>query len=38
MRLADACCGFVRLAFSGQRPDVTKLFEKAKAEGYLKEA
>jgi hypothetical protein len=38
MRLAGACCGFVRLALSGQRPDVTGLFEKAKAEGYLREA
>jgi hypothetical protein len=38
MRLADACCGFVRLALSGQRPDVTGLFEKAKAERYLREA
>lgn len=38
MRLADACCGFIRLALSGQQPEVTRLFEKAKADGYLREA
>ena len=38
MRLADACCGFVRLALSGQQPEVTGLFEKAKADGNLREA
>jgi hypothetical protein len=38
MRLADACCGFVRLALSGQQPEITELFKKAKARGYLKEA
>jgi len=38
MRLADACCGFVRLALSAEQPDVTRLFKRAKDEGYLREA
>ena len=37
MRLADACCGFVRAALSGQQPEMAKLFEKAKATGHLRE-
>jgi hypothetical protein len=30
MRLADACCGFVRLALSGQQPEVTGLLKRPK--------
>ncbi len=36
IRLADACCGFVRLALAGN-PSVFELFERAKREGYLRE-
>jgi hypothetical protein len=38
MRLADACCGFVRQALSAERPEITRLFKRAKEEGYLREA
>jgi hypothetical protein len=38
MRLADACCGFVRQAFSAERPEITRLFQRAKEQGYLREA
>ncbi len=38
MRLADACCGFVRQALAAERPEVTRLFQRAKEEGYLREA
>jgi hypothetical protein len=37
IRLADACCGFVRQALSGQNPQITELFVRAKREGYLRE-
>ena len=37
IRLADACCGFVRAALLAQQPDMTTLFEKAKATGHLTE-
>jgi hypothetical protein len=37
IRLADACCGFVRAALLTQQPDMTALFEKAKASGHLTE-
>jgi Xaa-Pro aminopeptidase len=37
IRLADACCGFVRAALSGERPEMTALFEKAKTSGHLVE-
>ena len=38
IRLADACCGFVRLALTSDHPEIARLFRKAKAAGYLKEA
>jgi hypothetical protein len=37
MRLADACCGFIRAALLGRDPEVTKLFELAKRNGYIKQ-
>lgn len=37
IRLADACCGFVRAALLTQQPDMTALFDKAKATGHLTE-
>jgi len=37
IRLADACCGFVRAALSGQNPELRSLFEKAKREAYFRE-
>ena len=37
IRLADACCGFVRLASLGNRPHAVELFERAKKDDYLKE-
>ncbi len=37
MRLADACCGFVRAALSGEQHETAKLFEKAKKAEYIKE-
>lgn len=36
IRLADACCGFVRQALSGNQ-SVLVLFDRAKQEGYLRE-
>ena len=36
IRLADACCGFVRQALSGNQ-SLFELFERAKGEGYLRE-
>lgn len=38
MRLADACCGFVRQALSAERPEITRIFKRAKDKGYLREA
>lgn len=38
IRLADACCGFVRLALSGASREVMELFEQAKKSGNLREA
>ena len=37
IRLADACCGFVRAALSGRQPEMAALFERAKTNGYLTE-
>ena len=37
IRLADACCGFVRAARLAQQPEMIALFEKAKATGHLTE-
>ena len=37
IRLADACCGFVRAALLAQQLDMTALFQKAKASGHLTE-
>jgi hypothetical protein len=37
IRLADACCGFVRAALLVQQPDMIALFKKAKATGHLTE-
>lgn len=37
MCLADALAGFARLALSGQNPEITELFERAKKDGYIKE-
>jgi hypothetical protein len=37
IRLADACCGFVRAATSGQQPEMAGLFEQGKAAGYVTE-
>jgi hypothetical protein len=37
IRLADACCGFVRLALLAKEPEVLHLFEQAKKESYLRE-
>ena len=37
IRLADACRGFARVALLVQQPDMTALFEKAKATGHLTE-
>jgi hypothetical protein len=35
IRLADACCGFVRAALLAQQPDMAALFRKAKTTGHL---
>lgn len=35
IRLADACCGFVRAALLARQPDMAELYEKAKASGHL---
>ena len=37
IRLADACCGFVRQALVGNNAKTKELFEHALKEGYLKE-
>lgn len=37
IRLADACCGFIRAALSGGHPEMTHLLESAKASGYFME-
>ncbi len=37
IRLADACCGFVRQALAGSNQKMLEMFERAKEEGYLKE-
>jgi len=37
IRLADACCGFVRQALMGTNENMKKLFEEAKKQGYLKD-
>jgi hypothetical protein len=38
MCLADAMAGFVRLALSGRDPEATALLDRAKNEGYVREA
>lgn len=35
IRLADACCGFVRAALSGEQPEMAVLFSRAQASGHL---
>ncbi|HEX4136602.1 MAG TPA: hypothetical protein VHY84_18470 [Bryobacteraceae bacterium] len=35
MRLADACCGFVRAALCREQPEIMALFEKARTSGHL---
>jgi hypothetical protein len=37
IRLADACCGFVRQALTGTDEEMKTLFERAKRNDYLKE-
>jgi hypothetical protein len=37
IRLADACCGFVRQALMGRDKEMTEPFEQAKKQEYLKE-
>jgi len=37
MRLADACCGFVRQALIGKDENVKRLFEQAKQQEYFKD-
>ena len=37
IRLADACCGFIRNALLGKDPKLGVLFERAKKNGYLRD-
>ncbi len=37
IRLADSCCGFVRLALSSRSTDLARLFKMALEFGYIKE-
>jgi hypothetical protein len=37
IRLADACCGFVRLALLGMVPEAAALLEQGRIRGYFRE-
>jgi hypothetical protein len=37
IRLADACCGFVRAALSGHHPEMASLLEQAKSSAHILE-
>lgn len=37
IRLADACCGFVRAALSGEDLEMARIFAQAKSTGHLVE-
>ena len=37
IRLADACCGFIRAALSGHYPEISDLFGQASRTGRLRE-